>query len=128
MTYKFGSRSINNLVGVHEDLQRVMYAAISNSPYDFAITEGVRTPARQQMLYSSGASRTLMSRHLTGHAVDIALFDGGKVTWEFDKYKEVAEHIKAVAILNDVSLIWGGDWRGLVDGPHYELNKKDYPA
>ena len=78
------------------------------------------------MLYAEGASRTLNSRHLTGHAVDIVLYVDGKVTWDFDKYKEVADHIQVVAILNEVPLIWGGDWRGLRDGPHYELDRKVY--
>ena len=123
---RFGTRSLANLVGVHPDLQRVMQEAIGNSPYDFSITEGLRTPGRQQMLYAEGASRTLNSRHLTGHAVDIAIIIDGKANWDFAKYKEVAEHVKAVAILNKVPIIWGGDWRGLRDGPHFELDRKHY--
>lgn len=126
MMFRFGTRSLSNLQGVHPDLVRVMQEAITNSPYDFSITEGVRTRARQQHLYAEGASRTLNSRHLTGHAVDIAIIIDGKANWDFEKYKEVAEHIKAVAKLNDVSLIWGGEWRGLRDGPHYELDRKVY--
>jgi peptidoglycan L-alanyl-D-glutamate endopeptidase CwlK len=114
------------MVGVHPDLVRVMQEAITYSPYDFGITEGVRTPGRQQMLYAEGASRTLKSRHLTGHAVDIVLYVDGKVTWDFDKYKEVGDHIKKVAEDMGVSIIWGGDWRGLRDGPHFELNRKVY--
>ena len=126
MTYKFSKRSLDKMTGVHPDLVRVMQESITNSPYDFGITEGVRTPGRQQMLYAEGASRTLNSRHLTGHAVDIVLYVDGKVTWDFDKYKEVADHIKAVAILNEVPLIWGGDWRTLKDGVHFELDRKVY--
>lgn len=125
--FRFGTRSLSNLQGVHPDLVRVMQEAITNSPYDFSITEGVRTRGRQQQLYAEGASRTLNSRHLTGHAVDIAIIIEGKANWDFAKYKEVADHIKVVAKLNDVPLIWGGDWRGLRDGPHYELDRKAYP-
>ena len=124
--YRFGTRSINNLTGVHDDLQRVMYEAITNSPYDFAITEGLRTPGRQQQLFAEGATRTLNSRHLTGHAVDIVIIVNGKADWEFAKYKEVADHIKAVAKLNDVPIKWGGDWTTFKDGPHFELDRKHY--
>ena len=125
--YRFGTRSLSRLQGVHEDLVKVMQKAITNSPHDFAITEGLRTPQRQKELFDKGASRTLMSRHLTGHAVDIAIIKDGKAVWDFSLYQEVAGHIKDVAADMGVSLVWGGDWRGLRDGPHYELNRKDYP-
>jgi peptidoglycan L-alanyl-D-glutamate endopeptidase CwlK len=124
--YKFGTRSISKLQGVHPDLVRVMEKSITNSPHDFSITEGLRTPERQRELVAQGASRTLMSRHLTGHAVDIAIIKDGKAVWDFTLYQEVATHIKKVAEEGGVSLIWGGDWRGLRDGPHFELNRKVY--
>jgi peptidoglycan L-alanyl-D-glutamate endopeptidase CwlK len=105
-----------------------MSESIKESPYDFGITEGRRDSARQQQLVKEGKSRTLNSRHLTGHAVDIAVFIDGKLTWDFDKYKSVAEHVKKIAASLSVPIVWGGDWRGLVDGPHFELNRNDYPA
>jgi len=126
MTYKLSTASIGRLIGVHEDLQRVLYEAIGNSPHDFTITEGLRNQERQVQLFKEGKSRTLQSRHMTGHAVDIAIIKDGKASWDFQLYKEVAEHIKAVAILNNVPIIWGGDWRTLRDGPHFELNKRFY--
>lgn len=125
--YQFGTRSKERLKGVHPDLVRVMEEAIKGSPYDFSITEGLRTTERQKELYDAKKSLTLQSRHLTGHAVDIAVFIDGKVTWEFEAYRKVAEHIKSVAVALKVPLIWGGEWRTLKDGPHFELNKKDYP-
>jgi peptidoglycan L-alanyl-D-glutamate endopeptidase CwlK len=67
-----------------------------------------------------------MSRHLTGHAVDIAIIKNGKAVWDFSLYQEVATHIKKVAEEEGVALIWGGDWRGLRDGPHYELDRRVY--
>lgn len=126
MPYNFGKRSNGNLAGVHPDLVRVMREAITNSPYDFAITEGVRSQLRQQELFASGASRTLNSRHLTGHAVDIAIYDEGIISWDFRLFQQVADHVKTVSKLNDVPLVWGGDWRSLRDGPHFELNRLNY--
>lgn len=124
--FKFGTRSLSRLQGVHPDLVRVMEKAITNSPHDFSITEGLRTPERQRELVSQGASRTLMSRHLTGHAVDIAIIKDGKAVWDFPLYQEVAEHIEKVAVEEGVSIVWGGRWRGLRDGVHFELSRKVY--
>ena len=125
--FSFGPKSKERLSGVHPDLVRVIEEAIKESPYDFSITQGLRTLEQQQALFNAGKSKTLRSRHLTGHAVDIAVIDNGTVTWDFDKYKVVADHIKAVAKLNDVPINWGGDWITFKDGPHFELNKGKYP-
>lgn len=127
MTYKFSQRSLDRLKGVHPDLVKVMLEAIKESPYDFGITEGLRSPERQKELYEGGKSRTMNSRHLTGHAVDIAVFIDGKVTWDFGVYEKVAEHIEKTAELLKVRIIWGGRWRTLKDGPHFELDRKHYP-
>lgn len=118
---------MSKLQGVHPDLQRVMYEAITNSPYDFRITEGVRSRARQEELFAAGKSQTMNSRHLTGHAVDIAIVFDGQISWDMSLYREVSKHILAVAVLNDVPLIWGGNWKTLKDGPHFELDRKVYP-
>lgn len=119
--YKLSQRSLDKLQGVHRDLQRVIKEAITRSPYDFGITEGLRTIERQKQLVAEGKSRTMNSRHLKGLAVDIACYINGNVTWDFAVYKEVADHIKAVAKLNDVKITWGGDWEGFRDGPHFQI-------
>ena len=125
--YSLSDKSKKRLEGVHPDLVRVIEEAIKESPYDFSITQGLRTLEQQQALFNAGKSQTMRSRHLSGHAVDIAVIDNGTVTWDFDKYKAVADHIKAVAKLNDIPINWGGDWRSFKDGPHFELNKSVYP-
>lgn len=124
--YKFGTRSLSNLVGVHEDLQKVMHQSISTSPYDFTITEGLRSPGRQQRLVDEGKSTTLRSRHLTGHAIDLAVLVNGKVIWDLKEYQELAIHIMAVAERLEVPMVWGGSWKTLVDAVHYELDRKVY--
>lgn len=126
MTYKFSQKSLDKLSTVHPDLQRLFKEAITGSPYDFSITEGVRSLERQKELVEAGKSQTMNSRHLTGKAVDIAVFVDGKVTWDFKYYKEVADHIKVMAILNDIAIVWGGDWVSFKDGPHFELDRKIY--
>ncbi len=126
MTYNFGNKSLEKLSTVHPDLQKLFKEAITNSPYDFSITEGVRSLERQKELVAAKKSTTMNSRHLTGKAVDIAVIVNGTITWDIRAYKAVADHIKNVAKLLNIAIIWGGDWKSFVDGPHYELDKKVY--
>jgi peptidoglycan L-alanyl-D-glutamate endopeptidase CwlK len=99
-----------------------MTEALKDSPFDFGITEGVRTLEVQKLYVDRGKSRTMRSKHLTGDAVDIVVYDEkGKVTWDLTYYRQVAAHIKEVSERLKIPVTWGGDWKSLVDGPHFEL-------
>jgi peptidoglycan L-alanyl-D-glutamate endopeptidase CwlK len=126
MTYNFGNKSLEKLSTVHPDLQKLFKEAITNSPYDFSITEGVRSLERQKELVAAKKSTTMHSRHLTGHAVDIAVIVDGKISWDIRVYKAVADHIKNVAKLMSIPIEWGGDWKSFIDGPHFQLPEKVY--
>ena len=127
MSFRLSSRSRTRLVGVHPALTAVVEAAILRSPVDFMITEGLRTAPRQAALVKAGASRTLRSRHLTGHAVDVAALVEGQVRWDWPLYGRIAQAFKAAAADLETPLIWGGDWTTLRDGPHFELDRKAVP-
>jgi len=127
MSFVLGSRSRARLKGVHPDLVRVVELALTYSPHDFTITEGLRTVARQRELKAAGASQTMNSRHITGHAIDFAVLVGGKVRWDWPLYGQVAEAFKRAAKELNVPIIWGGDWKSLRDGPHVELDRRKYP-
>jgi len=127
MSFRLSARSRTRMTGLHPDLVRVIEGAIAITLVDFTITEGLRKPARQAELVKSGASRTLNSRHLTGHAVDVAAWIGGTVRWDWPLYPRIAGAFKQAAIDLDVPLVWGGDWPRLRDGPHFELCRKTYP-
>lgn len=127
MSFALSRRSRDRLTGVHPDLIAVIEAAILISPVDFMVTEGVRTAARQAALVKAGASRTLNSRHRTGHAVDVAALVEGRVRWDWPLYPRIAEAIKAAAARLDTPIVWGGDWPRLRDGPHFELDRRGYP-
>lgn len=127
MTYALGQRSVDRLKGVHPDLQKVVRRAIELTPIDFTITEGLRTLERQKSLLAAGASQTLKSRHITGHAIDFAALVGGEVRWDWPLYGKIAAAFKAAAKELGVPIIWGGDWKSLRDGPHVELDRKAYP-
>lgn len=125
--YKLSQRSRNNLVGVHSDLVKVVELAITRTPIDFAITEGLRTVERQKELVAKGASKTMNSRHITGHAIDFACFVGKEVRWDWPLYKQVAEVFKQCAKELGISIEVGADWKKFPDGPHVQLSRKDYP-
>lgn len=128
MGYKLGSRSRSRLEGVHPDLVKVVERAIEISEVDFTVLEGVRTLARQKKLVAAGASKTMRSRHLTGHAVDLGAWVGGTVRWDWPLYHKIAAAMKQAARELNQPIEWGGDWRSFKDGPHWQLPWKDYPA
>ena len=127
MSFRLSARSRERMTGVHPALVAVIEAAIRRSSVDFLITEGMRTPARQAALVRAGASRTLKSRHLTGHAVDVAAVVEGRVRWDWPLYPRIAEAVKAAAAEQGTAIVWGGDWPILRDGPHFELDRKVFP-
>jgi len=115
-------RSINNLVGVHPDLVKVVNRALELSPYDFAVTSGVRTAEQQAELVKAGKSKTHKSKHLTGRAVDIAAYDdSGSITWEHCYYGEIADVFKQAGEELGTAIEWGGDWFKFIDSPHFQL-------
>lgn len=127
MSIILGPRSLSRLQGVHPDLVRVVKRAAATSDLDFTVLEGLRTLARQKELKRNGATRTMNSRHLTGHAVDLAPMLNGKVSWDWPLYHRLAKIVKAAAAAENVPIQWGGDWRTFKDGPHWELTWKAYP-
>lgn len=125
--FRLGSKSLERLTGVHDDLQKVVKEAINLTKVDFAILEGVRSAERQAKLYEAGASRTLNSRHLTGHAVDLGAWVDSRVAWDWPLYHLIADAMSAAAKSNGVFIEWGGHWMSFPDGPHFELPWKRYP-
>nr|DAI40686.1 MAG TPA: L alanyl D glutamate peptidase endolysin [Caudoviricetes sp.] len=147
--YVLSDASIEKMKGVHPKLIELMKKAISNSPYDFKIIQGLRTAEYQNSLYQQGRTRpgkivtkldgyNRKSNHQAkadgyGHAVDIAVcghYDQNgnyvKCTTDvemFDNKKlvEISRHVKAIAKEIGLEIVWGGDWKTLYDTPHYEL-------
>jgi peptidoglycan L-alanyl-D-glutamate endopeptidase CwlK len=115
-------RSRKNLVGVHPDL--VLLAERVNERVPFIVTEGRRSKERQAALVKAGKSWTLDSRHLTGHAIDVVDDDG---KYDMPDMDHIAREFKAVAKEMNIPIVWGGDWKQR-DTPHFELDRKAYPA
>lgn len=131
----WSDRSLRSMNGVHTDLLRVLDDALQHSPHDFVVTEGLRSVSRQREMVRIGASKTMNSRHITGHAVDIYAWvdmnSDGKVVFEemsnVHLLTAISNAIKVSATKLGVPIVWGGDWRKFRDLPHFELDRKVYP-
>jgi len=123
-SYSLSQRSMQNLSGVHPDLVAVVKRAIEITEQDFSVIEGVRNIERQRQLVAKGASQTMNSRHLTGHAVDLAPYP---LSWDWEYFYPIADAMKQAAEELNVDLEWGGDWTSFKDGPHFQLSWGAYP-
>lgn len=101
------------LAGVHPDLIRVVRRAAEGGAL-VRVEEGLRTVERQRQLVTKGASQTMNSRHLTGHAVDLLPLVNGQPTFDWTHYFPFADAVADAARAERVPLIWGGAWGRLV--------------
>lgn len=130
--FKLGARSIERLKGVQPDLVKVVKRALELTEYDFSVIEGVRSIETQRAYVEKGVSKTMNSRHLTGHAVD--LYPVGRPT-PWDRCHNVAAAMLAAAKELGIHVRWGGDFNengrsddeSFYDGPHFELSRRKYP-
>lgn len=127
MSFVFSDKSLAKFKGVHPDLVKVMMLAVEKSPIGLLVLEGMRTVERQKELFAHHATTTMHSRHLNGHAVDIAPMFNGKVRWDWPLYYKIAPIIKGSAKALNIPIEWGGDWHTFKDGPHWQLPFKEYP-
>lgn len=122
--YKLSQRSMNNLSGVHPDLVAVVKRAIEITEQDFSVIEGVRGIDRQRQLVAQGKSQTMNSRHLTGHAVDLAPYP---LSWDWEYFWPIVDAMQQAADELGVDLTSGAYWENFPDGPHHQLSWDSYP-
>jgi len=128
MTQDYTTRTAANLATVHPDLQKLAHRADELTEVEFLVTEGIRTMKRQRELVAAGASQTLKSRHLTGHAIDIVPLIGSEVCWKSQAFWLPLEAFRKAARELAIDVEFGADWRTLKDLPHIQLSRKSYPA
>ena len=148
--YKLSQRSLSRLEGLDERLVGVVKLAIHKSKIDFGVICGMRTLEEQRALVEKGASQTMKSKHLDGHAVDLMAYIGSRGSWELNLYDDIADAMAEAAREVDVPIRWGAAWtvsniaqfhggtmedamnsyiderrsqnrRPFIDGPHFEL-------
>lgn len=86
--YTLSNKSLAKLDGVHPDLVAIVERAIQSSSQDFSVGEGLRSIDRQHELYNTGRSKTLNSRHLTGHAVDPFPYP---ISWDWEYFYPISD-------------------------------------
>lgn len=113
--------SITRLRGVDEKLVAVVKQAAEMTEIPFQVSEGLRTRERQAYLVKTGKSKTMNSYHLRGKAVDLVAMPGGEVSWNLADYKKLNVAMQKAAKKLGVTITWGGAWKTIVDGPHWQL-------
>lgn len=153
-TFILSERSKDLLEPLHPDIYKVVLTAIDITEVDFSVFEGMRSVSRQKELVNIGASRTMNSRHLTGHAVDLVAYVGGSLRWDWPLYYKIAYAMRQSCIHHGVDMTWGGVWdrsildlsddierevylytrrqrdkgkSAFIDGPHFQLSWNKYP-
>lgn len=115
------------LQGLHPHLVALVNA-LNAKDENFCVVQGLRSKETQAKYFKKGASQTLNSRHLTGHAVDIVpLVDGKPEHENWTYFYPLAETMKETAAELKIPIEWGGDWQTLKDGAHWQLPWKEYP-
>lgn len=138
MTVKLDPRSDRNLQGVHQDLVNVIRTVPLVRPdIGFVVIDGKRALQIQKQYFAAGKSRTMDSRHLTGHAADIARVINGVIVWEpWVLYEELAQAMFQAAHLNGTTIEWGGHFgsydaangfQPFHDGLHFQLPRGTHP-
>lgn len=153
MTFQFSHQSQVHLIGVCLELRRVALRALQISEVDFALIDGLRTHEEEAENVRKGASRTMDSRHLTGHAIDIIPYVDGRRTFAECNYPFVAEAFKAASIELNIPIVWGACWdkrldqitecaaapaeysarrrsmgkKAFIDWGHFELHRQAFP-
>jgi peptidoglycan LD-endopeptidase CwlK len=128
MAFELSRTSIDRLAGLHPKLVAVVRAAIAITKTDFAVIEGMRTLEKQREYFNAGKSRTMASKHLTGHAVDLMPIVIDKAeTWEERNFLPISDAMFQAARTLGVQLSWGGHWQSFKDCPHFEIDPRIYP-
>lgn len=117
-------KTIATLLPEVQPFARALVHKSSANGVTIKILSGLRTYEEQNVLYAKGRTapgskvtnaKGGFSNHNFGIAFDIGIFEGAKYLGDSPKYK-------AVGVLGmELGLEWGGNWKTIVDQPHYQL-------
>ena len=120
--------SLAELQTVEPRLAQLILDCIKSYPFKVRIADGIRTKEEQAENLKRGVSQTRSSKHLPrageekARAVDVALFKpNGKYSGDLQDYKRFADVVLAEAKKRGLKVTWGGNWKTLVDGPHFQI-------
>ena len=117
-------KTISTLLSEVQPFSRALVQKAAISGITIRIISGFRTYAEQDALYAQGRTQLGSivtnakggySNHNFGIAFDVGVFEGSKYLPDSPKYKAVG------ALGIDLGLEWGGNWKTIVDQPHFQL-------
>ena len=133
---KFGKASLQRRELLCKDLRRLVDAVIK--VYDFSIICSHRSHEEQERCFNNGTSKAHFGEsahnYMPSFAVDIYPYpapyiqvkgvkqlDDNSLEWNRmgQIFKDMAENL-------GIEIEWGGDWKRLVDKPHFEI--KDWKS
>lgn len=122
------SVSENNIEKLHPKVRNKAREFINRVEKELGIklraTSTLRTYAEQDKLYAQGRTtgggivtkaKGGQSNHNFGTALDVVPIVNGSADWNSKDWDKISVIGKAVGFN------WGGDWKGFVDKPHYEM-------
>ena len=124
---KTNARSERAIATLHAHVRpyaRALYFKARENGITINIISGTRSHAEQDALYAQGRTtagsiitnaRGGHSNHNFGIAFDIGVFNGNRYLPESPLYKAVG------ALGMELGLEWGGNWKTIVDQPHFQL-------
>lgn len=120
----FSKKSLAELNSCHPDLQRLFNEVIKTR--DCIILEGHRGKEAQEKAFNEGHSKKHYPdgnhNKIPSLAVDVMPYP---LDWkDTTGIKDFALFVMATAEKLGIHITWGGDWKTLVDMPHYELKAK----
>jgi peptidoglycan L-alanyl-D-glutamate endopeptidase CwlK len=127
--YKFSKASLDKLMTCDPKLQRVVKRCMSDGEMDFTVIYGYRSPEKQLELFKAkktkkdGYKKKSWHNYSPARAVDLVPYP---IDWEdTSRFEALKKLMDRAATDEKVALVWGGDWKTLVDMPHYELARHE---
>ena len=77
-----------------------------------------RTAEQQEIYLKTGRSKTMASNHLKRCAIDLNFFKNGQLVWDKQQLAPLGQYWESLNPKNR----WGGNFKSLVDVPHFERN------
>lgn len=130
---RVGREGLDTLYPPFRVVVLIMETLIAQAKLPFELYETYRSAERQVHMYNTGVSKLRTGGiHTYGCAVDFVPKVNGKWTWDVPR----EQWLQLGQIGKSLGLCWGGDWKTLVDCPHFQcvsvagqaaLYKGDYP-
>ena len=120
-------KAIATLLPEVRPIARALVHKAATAGIRIKVISGTRTFQAQDRLFAQGRTRPGrrvtnarggFSNHNFGIAFDIGIFSGTRYLDDSPLYKA------AGALGRAIGLEWGGDWRSIVDEPHFQLRPK----